>query len=365
VRVAFVAPPWLTVPPQAYGGTELVLDDLCRSLRDAGHDVLLYTTGDSTCTVERAWTYESALGTAQLSSAAELCQVADAYQAARDWGAEVVHDHTVVGPFYAERHPDLRVVTTNHGPFDGDLGRLYRVMARRVRIIAISHHQASTAVDTPIAAVIHHGVDVSEIAVGDGRGGYALFLGRMSPDKGADVAALAARRAGIPLRIAAKMAEPQEHEFFVEQVEPLLGGDVEYVGEVGGHEKLRLLGDAACLLNPITWPEPFGMVMIEALARGTPVITTPLGSTPEIVDDGVTGYLCDDVDSLVGALRDVDKLDRRACRDAVETRFSATRMAADHADFYDDVIKADGAISSGRAGTSRIPRRCRPSPRTG
>lgn len=189
--------------------------------------------------------------------------VINAYDHVRDWGADVVHDHTLVGPVYAERF-DLPVVTTNHGPFDGELADLYRAIADRVAVIAISHHQASTAIQTPIAAVIHHGVDVDASPHGSGDGGYALFLGRMSPDKGVDVAARVARRAEIRLRIAAKMREPAEVAYFERDVAPLLGDGIDYVGEVGGRAKLDLLAGARCLLNPIAWPEPFGMVMIEA-----------------------------------------------------------------------------------------------------
>jgi glycosyltransferase involved in cell wall biosynthesis len=156
----------------------------------------------------------------------------------------------------------------------------------------------------------------------------------MCPEKGVAGAARIARAAGIPLRIAAKMREPRELDYFHREVQPLLGGDLEYVGEVGGDDKLELLGDALCLLNPIAWPEPFGMVMIEALACGTPVVTTPCGAAPEIVDDGVTGFVRGDEPSLARALGEVAHLDRDRCRRAVKERFSAARLAADHLDVY-------------------------------
>jgi glycosyltransferase involved in cell wall biosynthesis len=359
MRIAVIAPPWVPVPPPAYGGTERVLDDLCRALAGDGHDVLLFATGDSTCPVERAWTYEIARGTEHASPAAELRHVIDAYDTVRAWSADVVHDHTMSGPFYAERHPELNVVTTNHGPFDGDLGPLYRKLAGRVPIIAISQHQAATARATPIAAVIHHGLDVDRFPFGTGRGGHALFLGRMSPDKGIHTAIHVAHAAGIPLRIAAKMREKNEYEYFTQRIKPLLGGNVEYLGEVGGDAKAVLLADAACLLNPIAWPEPFGMVMIEALACGTPVVATPCGAAPEIVDDGVTGFLRSDPDSLITALDQVAGLDRRAARAAAETRFSAQRMATEHAQVYSNptVPRTRAACINAikrRVGTSRV-----------
>ena len=343
MRIAVIAPPWLPVPPVGYGGTELVLDTLCRGLALAGHDVLLYATGDSTTPVERAWTYSEHVGTVAVSPAAELHHVIDAYEAAARWGADVIHDHTITGPIWADVHARCPVVTTNHGPFNGDLAAVYRRIGAHVPIIAISHHQASTAGDIPVHAVIHHGVDLADVPPGTGSGGYAAFLGRMCPDKGVDRAIRIARRAGVPLLIAAKMREPAERAYFEEAVEPQLGADVEYIGEVAGHDKHRLLADATCLLNPIAWPEPFGMVMIESLARGTPVVGSPMGAAPEIVDDGRTGYLRTDDDSLVRALLTAPGLDRTACRLAAEHRFSMERMAGDHAAVYAGLAAAAGA----------------------
>ena len=226
MRIAIVAPPWLPVPPPAYGGTENTLDTLARGLQKAGHEVLLCTTGDSTCPVERTWVFEQSIGVGSGTSVDEIRHVTHAYGALK--GVDVVHDHTLVGPLYSAAFPHLPVVTTNHGPFNEDLIDVYRAVAGRVPVIAISHHQASTAQDVPIAAVIHHGVDLDEYPVGAGGGGYALFLGRMHPGKAPHVAARIAREAGYPLLIAAKMREPEEHAYFDAKVRPLLGGDVTY-----------------------------------------------------------------------------------------------------------------------------------------
>lgn len=345
MRIAVVAPPWLPVPPERYGGTELVLDVLCRGLVEAGHEVMLHATGDSTCPVERSWTFEEHLGTDSVSPAAELQHVMDAYDAALEWRADLVHDHTITGPVWAQQRSTVPVVTTNHGPFVPPLDAIYRRIAVQVPVVAISHDQRSTAAGVPIAAVIHHGLDVEAVEPGTAPGRYAVFLGRMNPDKGVHTAIQVARRAGVPLKIAAKMREPAELSYFREVVEPMLGGDIEYVGEVGGADKSELLRSATCLLNPIAWPEPFGMVMIEALAHGTPVVATAFGSTREIVRHGITGFLADDVDALVNGVLAANELDRSTCRWDAEQRFSMRRMASDHVDLYESVLAARSILA--------------------
>lgn len=333
----------MAVPPTAYGGTETVLDALARGLHTAGHDLLLFTTADSTCPVPRAAILPQAIGVGVGGSATEMRHVIHAYQAAVDARADIVHDHTLIGPVYAERFAGLQVVTTNHGPFQSELGDYYRAIGDRTPVIAISHHQASTATGIPVAAVIHHGVDLERFPVGHGDGGYAVFLGRMCPEKGVDTAIRVARRAGIPLRIAAKMSEPAEKLYFDQRVRPLLGADIEYVGEIGGTDKTALLGGATCLLNPIAWPEPFGMVMVEALACGTPVVATPMGAVPEIVDHGHTGFVCSGESALAAAMKEVARLDRHQCRVAVATRFSAERMVSNHLALYETLV-GDNAL---------------------
>lgn len=334
MRIALIAPPWITVPPSGYGGTEAVIDTLARGLARAGHDVLLATTGDSTCPVERTWVYDRARPDDMGDSTVELRHLLHAYAAVD--GADIVHDHTLAGAVYAALMPGCRVVTTNHWLFTEDVTAIYRSIARRVPVVAISHHQAATAGDVPIARVIHHGVDETRYPVGAG-GDDLVFVGRMSPDKGVREAVEIARRAGAPLVIAAKMRDRNERAYFDAEIRPLLGGGITYAGEVGGTDKLGLLAGARALVNPLRWPEPFGLCMVEALACGTPVIATPCGATPEIVDHGVTGYLGTDADDLVAAVARVGDLDRRACRAAVVARFSARRMVADHLALYRDV----------------------------
>ncbi|MDQ1711461.1 MAG: hypothetical protein QOE45_911 [Frankiaceae bacterium] len=348
LRIGIIASPWVPVPPRGYGGTEAVLDTLARGLKRAGHDVVLYTTGDATCPVERRSYWPSAV-TPMGAILPEAAHVLAAYDALRD--RDVIHDHTLIGPLLTARHGGVPVVTTNHAPFTPEIRRVFAATAERVALVAISHAQRATAPEIPVTAVIHHGIDPSALPVGDGAGGYVLFLGRMSPDKGVHRAIAAARLAGVPLKIAAKMREDGERAYFEQVVQPLLGADVEFLGEVGPAERDVLLGSALALLNPIAWPEPFGMVMVEAMAAGTPVLAFPAGAAPEIVRDGVTGFLCNDVPAMAEAIRQAPSLDRARCRAAVETDFSADRMVAAHADLYASLVEARDP--RGRPATSR------------
>jgi len=335
-----IAPPWTPIPPLLYGGIELVVDQLARGLQSAGHDVLLFTTGDSTCPVARKWILPEAEGTRIGMAVPEIRHVIHAYEAVRD--CDVVHDHTVMGPFHSEHYPGLPVATTIHGPFNDELSDLYRVNAERVPIVAISHAQRRAAPEIPIARVIHHGVDASHFPIGDGRGDqdgpYVLFLGRMAEDKGVHRAVEVARKAGIRILLAAKMREPWELSYFAEKVEPQLGNDAHYLGEVSHERKLELLAGASALLFPIRWNEPFGMVMIEAMACGTPVLAFPEGAAPEVVDHGRTGFLCEDEGEMVEAIGRLGELKRSDCRLAVEGYFSTNRMVTEHIEFFESMI---------------------------
>jgi glycosyltransferase involved in cell wall biosynthesis len=334
MRIGIVAPVWCAVPPDGYGGTEQVLDSLARGLRDLGHDVVLAATGDSTCPVERVSVRPFPTATIG-EQVPELQHVLFAYEQLAD--CDVVHDHTLTGPLLSVGRSSPPVVTTCHGDLCGELADWYRELAPYAPVIAISRSQTSAAPDLPLA-VVHHGVVPEDFAVGAGDAGHLLFLGRMSPDKGAHRAARVARAAGMPLLIAAKMREPSEVGYFERCVRPLLGHGVDFVGEVAGIDKLELLAGAAALLMPIRWPEPFGMVMVEALACGTPVLAFAEGAAPEVVEHGRTGFLCRDETEMVQAVGRVPELSRLDCRRSVERRFSAARMARDHVAVYGSLL---------------------------
>jgi glycosyltransferase involved in cell wall biosynthesis len=337
--IGLIAPPWLPIPPRRYGGIEMVVDGLARGLVAAGHDVVLAAPAGSTCAVPQVPCLPASAPERMGATVVEIPYALSAYAALK--GVDVIHDHTVAGPLCVRRRPRVPVVTTNHGPFNADLNPIYAEMSRqKVAVVAISRHQASTAQNVKIAAVIHHGIDVDDIPVGGGDGGYACTVGRMTPSKGIREAALVAREAGVPLRIAAKMREPLERQYFDDSVRPLLGGDIEYVGELNAAEKYQLMGGAFALLNPIQWPEPFGLVMIEALACGTPVIATTCGSAPEIITDGDTGFVRCELSSLAEMLDRAPELDRKRCRNRAVSCFGTSRMINEHLQLYARLLEA-------------------------
>jgi glycosyltransferase involved in cell wall biosynthesis len=353
LRIGLLAPPWATVPPTGYGGTEAVVDQLAVGFDRAGHEVRLFTIKGSSCPVPRAGVIASddvtIIGTASI----ELHHMLAGYEWLAAQGCDVIHDHTLAGPLCSLAPAGVPVVTTNHGPFSNpELASIYRAVQTKAAIVAISRDQARDAAQQQInvAAVIHHGIDTDNIPVGRGSGGYLLFLGRMAPEKGAHRAIAAARATGQRLIIAAKMREPAEIAYFRNEISPHLGDDIEFVGEAAGADKWALLGGAKALINPIKWSEPFGLVMVEALATGTPVIAYRRGSAPELIDHGRTGFLVDSEAELADAAAAAGTIDRAACRRAAIERFSRDVMVEAHLDLYRSLIRrVDRTDRGGRA----------------
>lgn len=340
MRIGLVAAPWIPVPPLGYGGIERVVDSLARGFIDAGHDVLLAAASDSTCPAPLVPGMRPAEPAALGFTVSELSHVIRAYDGLG--GVDIVHDHTLAGPLLARKRVSVPVVTTIHGPLTLASADLYRAMAANTAIIGISRDQTSHVPDVPVTRIIHHGIDVASVPIGSGRGGYVCFVGRMCPDKGVLEAIHIARAAGIPLRIAAKMREPQEIEYFRSAIEPILGSNEEFVGELGDPEKYRLMGEAMAFLNPIQWSEPFGLVMIESLSTGTPVVGTLIGSAPEIIDHGKTGYL-GPTEQLHSLLPLAATLDRARCRDRAVKLFSIERMVRNHLDLFEKLLEESQA----------------------
>ncbi|HEY2288163.1 MAG TPA: glycosyltransferase family 4 protein [Streptosporangiaceae bacterium] len=340
MRIGLIAPPWVPVPPPAYGGTELVIDNLARGLKELGHDVRLFTVGESTCPVPTEYLYREPVAPIGVSLV-ESAHVLAAYEALAD--VDLIHDHTLLGPLVAGQAGIRRppVVTTNHGPFTDETRPIWSAIAEHASLICISHSQARSSGRVPVSAVIHHGIDLDVHQAGPGGGDYLMFIGRMSADKGVHHAVRIAREAGLPLVMATKMREAAEIDYFNAEVRPLLGSEDEMPAELPLRRRLSLLREATALLNPITWREPFGLVMAEALASATPVLAFPNGAAPEIVDPGRTGFLCRDEADMIQAVGQVGQIDRDECRGVAERRFSLQRMARDHERFYRRVLERE------------------------
>lgn len=335
MRIGLISAPWIPVPPPGYGGTERVVDSLARGFAAAGHDVLLAAPSDSTCPVPLAPRMRPSEPSDLGLALSELSHIIRAYDGMT--GVDIIHDHTLSGPLYAHRPAGIPVVTTIHIRLARQAADLYRAIGKTTGIIAISHDQVSRSPEVPVVKVIHHGMDVASVPVGKGTGGYLCFVGRLSPDKGILESIHIARAAGIPLRASARIQGPEEQGYFDDVIRPALGPDVEFMGQLSDAEKYELVGGAVAFLNPIQWPEPFGLVMIEALATGTPVVGTPAGAAPEIVEHGVTGYL-GGIDQLAAFAAEAGGLSRQACRAAAEERFSSARMVADHLALYERIL---------------------------
>ena len=340
MRIGLIAAPWIPIPPVTYGGIERVVDSLARGFIAAGHEVLLAVASDSTCPAPMVPGMRPSEPAELGFSLSELSHVIRAYEGLTE--VDIIHDHTLAGPLCARRPPGVPVVTTIHGPLTPAAADVYRAMAGDTAIIGISRDQASRVPDVPVTRVIHHGMDVSAVPFGSGQGGYVCFVGRMCPDKGVYEAIQIARAAGIPLRLAAKMREPEEIAYFNEVIEPLLGSNEEFLGELGDDDKYQLMGEAMAFLNPIQWAEPFGLVMIESMATGTPVVGTPIGSSREIVDHGRTGYLAP-TEELAALLGSVGALDRGLCRSRALKYFSTERMVKNHLDLYSALLEKNPA----------------------
>jgi glycosyltransferase involved in cell wall biosynthesis len=339
VRIAILSPVWFPVPPTGYGGIEWVVSLLADGLVEAGHDVTLFASGDSSTTAELASVFPEAPSADIGRTTPELRHALSCYERAEEF--DIVNDHS--GPVAAAigGAVETPVVHTVHGPLvgaDGDLYASVSAVAPRVGFISLSLNQRKPQPDLPWVATCHNALDLDAYPVHAERGEYLLFLGRMSADKGCHRAVEVALEAGLPLKIAGKMREPLEQEYFEEYVAPHLGDGIEYLGETSHAKKVALLQNARATLFPIDWEEPFGLVMIESMACGTPVIATRWGAVPEVIEHGRSGIIVDDYREMAGALADADRLEPLECRRYVEEHFSAERMVADYLAAYEAVL---------------------------
>lgn len=340
MRILQLAPPWFTVPPVRYGGTELVLAGLTDQLVAHGHEVTLLASGGSSTRAELRTVYPTPPCERLGDGTVELPHVLAGYRDRHRF--DVIHDHTVTGAAVGALLDGPPIVHTVHGAWTPDLCRLYEAIADRVALVAISHdHAAHAPTGLPLAGVVHNGIDASRYPFAARSGGHLAWVGRAGADKGADIAVMVAARVGLPLRMAMKVNEPDEYRWWDEVMIPLLEDtDTTVVHNATHAQKVAILQGAVALLFPIRWDEPFGLTMVEAGACGTPVAAFARGAVPEVIANGRTGWTVppDDLDAMCAAVSDAAAIDRAACRAHVERLFATDRMARGYERIYDSLV---------------------------
>ncbi len=346
MRIAQIAPLFEAVPPRLYGGTERVVSYLTEALVAQGHNVTLFASGDSRTTARLVSCSKGALRLDPARPNPAIPHILELEAvAARADDFDVLHFHCDTLHFPMARRSPVPTLTTLHGRQDlQDLARLYREFDD-VPLVSISQAQRLPVPWANWIGTVHHGLPLDLLApaakTGNGGGGYLAFLGRFSPEKRFDRAVAIARRTGLKLKAAAK-ADAADCDYFEAVIRPLLADpQVEWLGEIGEADKAAFLGEARAHLFPIDWPEPFGLVMVEAMACGTPTIAWPCGSVPEILEEGVTGFTVSSIDAAAEAVAACASFDRIACRAAFECRFTAGRMAKDYVRLYRRIAAYD------------------------
>lgn len=349
LRIVLVAPPYFDVPPNGYGGVEAVVADLADMLVARGHRVILLGAGQPGTAAEFIALWDRAMSDRLGEPYPEVMHALKVRRAiagiAASDGVDIVHDHTFAGPLNAPTYSAFGVptVVTVHGPIDDDLYPYYRELGGDVGMVAISDRQRELAPDLNWIGRVHNALRIDDWPFQTDKSDYALFLGRYAPYKGAHLALQAAHAAGIPLVLAGKCNEPAEKEYFEDCVRPLLTDDDHVFGEADAVSKRKLLAGARCLLFPIQWEEPFGIVMIEAMACGTPVVALRGGAVAEVVVDGVTGFVRDRVEELPAAIEGSRTLDPQACRGHVAANFNVARFASAYEQIYRNALRPPAA----------------------
>jgi glycosyltransferase involved in cell wall biosynthesis len=345
VRIAILSPVWFPVPPSGYGGIEWIVSLLADGLVGAGYDTTLFASGDSHTKAKLVSAFDIAPSAEIGRSEVEVKHALTCFERADEF--DIINDHS--GPPAAVIGGAVKtpVVHTVHGPLNGEPGELYESVAKvapSTGLISITLNQRELHPSLPWIANIPNALDFEVYPVQPHRGDYLLFLGRFNKDKGAHRAVAVAIEAGIPLKLAGKVREPNEEAYFKEFIEPhLRPGEIEYLGEVNHGEKVELLQNARATLFPIEWEEPFGLVMIESMACGTPVIATRWGSVPEVIEDGRSGIIVDHYRAMPDALEAADRLEPLELRRYAEERFSSERMVADYVRAYELAIERASA----------------------
>jgi glycosyltransferase involved in cell wall biosynthesis len=342
VRIAEIAPPWFTVPPAGYGGIELVVALLTDGLVERGHDVTLFASGGSRTKASLVSPLVDPPDPALVGNTWYDTFHAAASYLDLDESFDVIHDHSgIVGPALgARRGGTPPVVHTLHGPWTEPSRKLYGLLDRYVHLVAISESQRDDNPTIRYAGVVHNGIDLDTYPFVEEKDDFLVYIGRANPDKGPALAIEVARRAGLPLAMVVKKNEPFERSYWDEIVAPMLHDEVEVYEGISHERKVDLLGRARAKLFPIQWPEPFGLVMVEAMACGTPVVACPFGAAVELIEEGVTGYLSESIDGLVAAVGEIDRCSPLECRARVRDRFSADAMVGAYERLYRSIVAA-------------------------
>jgi glycosyltransferase involved in cell wall biosynthesis len=335
MKIAVLSPVWFPVPPTRYGGIEWIVSLLAEGLVRAGHEVTLFASGDSSTRAELASVYDDAPSASIGLTQVELRHALACFERAAEF--DVINDHSGPLGIVLGGVVETPVVHTVHGPLGGEPGLLYSSLTGvvpEVGLISLSMNQRKPLPDLNWVANCPNALELDVYPVHPHKGDYLLFLGRMSPEKGCHRAIEVAKEADMQLLIAGKMQDHAEKEYFEAQVRPKLGWGIEYLGEVDHAKKVDLLQNARVTLFPIEWEEPFGLVMIESTACGTPVVATRWGAVPEVIDDGRTGVIVDDYREMASVIERAAELDPLDCRRYVEERFSSERMVRDYEAAY-------------------------------
>jgi glycosyltransferase involved in cell wall biosynthesis len=345
MKIAQIAPLVESVPPTLYGGTERVVSWLTEELVAEGHEVTLFASGDSRTAAELVPIVPRALRLDGIHNSTAYNIIMLDRVVARSDEFDVMHFHIDFFHYPLFRNMAHKTLTTLHGRQDlPELPALYRTFPH-MPLVSISDHQRKPVPPVNWCGTVYHGLPEGMLKQGSGQGGYLAFLGRICADKGILPAIEIARRAGMTLKVAAKV-DPADRKYFDQEVKPVLdvSPHVEFIGEINDGQKQEFLGNAAALLFPISWPEPFGLVMIEAMGCGTPVIAFNCGAVPEIMEDGLTGFVVETVDQAVDAVGKLDRLFRPSIRSRFEERFSARAMAREYVKIYQS-LAAQGTLS--------------------
>ena len=341
LKIAQISPLFESVPPKFYGGTERVVSYLSDELVIQGHDVTLYASGDSITRAKLFSITPEALRLKKFTDplAFHILQLQEVLEAASNF--DILHFHTDYLHFPLSNLAGLPTITTLHGRLDiPELQPLFKKFSH-MPVVSISDAQRKPLPQAKWIGTVYHGLPLELYKKGNGKGNYLAFIGRISPEKRVDLAIEIARQAGLQIKVAAKVDKVDEI-YFDKHIKHLMElPHVEFLGEIGEDQKNEFLGNALALLFPIDWPEPFGIVMIEAMGCGTPVIAFERGSVPEIIDEGQTGFIVENVDQAVKALKKIDQLSRDVCRQIFEQRFSVTNMVHQYVKLYKKILEAN------------------------